>query len=167
MFSLSTPIVFSNQFKILRMPKHADTSDFWKRLVEARKASGHKIDQKSIGKDMGVGQSQVTKYKTGKDTITHERANRLAKISKVSVDYLMTGEHHVYGPPPDDPYLKKVLEIWPHLVQESRAEIASQTAWKRIMQNTAPESRIKEVHKNLPEANRKAKDAAKKAEKSD
>ena len=142
------------------MPKPGETSDFWHRLVEMVGPEFPHNNQTAVGKLFGIGQSMVTRWKTGKDTPALPRAIKIATDYGVCVEWLLTGRGPKRPHDTQDPELARLLDFWDRLLPETRAEVVGFAVFKRTMQTTATPERIKEVHKQLPEANHKARQKA-------
>lgn len=66
------------------------------KLRELRKKSG--ITMKELGAEIGVAESTISQYETGKRQPDYETLLKLGEFFGVSVDYLLTGEEAKKAP---------------------------------------------------------------------
>lgn len=105
------------------MAKSTETSEFWSRLIQARKTARKPLGlrQKDVAKSVGLYQSAVTKWKTGKGLPTTGNIRTLANEAGVSFDWLMTGTGQMRPTPPaDDSDLTVLIRYWHALNPEGR-----------------------------------------------
>jgi hypothetical protein len=139
------------------MPKDAGTSEFWRRLAEMVGKDFPANNQAAVGKLFSVGQSAVTKWKTGKDTPALPRAIEMAKEYGVCVEWLLTGRGPKHPGDTTDPALTRLLEFWQALSPATKNEVIEFAAFKRTKQSVAPLDRIKDVHEKLPNPPKKTR----------
>lgn len=92
---------------------------FYARLVDALRATGRPATQAAIAELLGVGQSAVSHWATGKSFPSLDLIVRLARTARVSIDWLLTGRHG--EGPPADPEAAELLRIHRGLSAERRA----------------------------------------------
>jgi transcriptional regulator with XRE-family HTH domain len=83
---------------------------FYARLLEALRAAGIPATQAAIAEMLGVGQSAVSHLATGKSFPSLELLVKLARATRVSVDWLVTGRHG--ESPPADAAAAELLRIF-------------------------------------------------------
>ena len=139
------------------MPRVAETSEFWLRLAEMVGKDFPKNNQAAVGKLFKVGQSAITKWKTGKDTPALPRAIDIAIEYGVCVEWLLTGRgpKHPFDAPDAD--MARLLEFWSKLLPDTKHHVVGYAAYRRSIQNSAPVERNKEVHDQLAAANKNAR----------
>lgn len=138
------------------MPKPGNISDFWVRFTEMI-GEPTTVKQKLVAKLFSVGQSSVTKWKTGLDTPALPRAREMAKRYGVSVAWLLDGHGTKFPGGATDPELARLLQFWDKLLPETKRSVVSFAVYQRSIQTTASPERIKDVHEKLPAANHKAR----------
>lgn len=69
------------------------------KLRELRKKCG--ITMKELGLEIGVAESTISQYETGKRQPDYETLLKLGEFFGVSVDYLLTGEEPKKAPAPE------------------------------------------------------------------
>lgn len=69
------------------------------KLRELRKKCG--ITMKELGAEIGVAESTISQYETGKRQPDYETLLKLGEFFGVSVDYLLTGEETKKAPAPE------------------------------------------------------------------
>lgn len=92
---------------------------FYERLVAALHAAGRPATQAAIAELLGIGQSAVSHWATGKAFPSLELLVRLSRTARVSIDWLVTGRHG--ESPPADPEAAELLGIFRGLRAERRA----------------------------------------------
>lgn len=115
------------------------------------------VKQQEVAKIFKVGQSAVTKWKTGKDTPSLPRAVDMAVQHGVCVEWLLTGRGPKFPGGTADGEMSRLLEFWDRLTQDTKRNVVGYAILQRSIQNTASPERIKEVHEKLPEANKIAR----------
>ena len=107
------------------MAKSADTSDFWRRLIQARRTASKPLGlrQEDVAKSVRRYQSAVTKWKTGKGLPTTTNVRLLAAEAGVSFDWLLTGEGEMRPTVSDDPQLTRLLWHWEALTPAGRRRV--------------------------------------------
>jgi len=126
------------------MPRAAPLSDFWRRLVEMI-GKEVTVKQKEVAIYFGVGQSAVTKWKTGKDTPSLPRAVEMATYHGVCVEWLLTGRGPKYPGDTPDAELSRLLEFWDDLEEPVKHEIVGYAVYKGAVQ-PKPEKPDKPIH---------------------
>lgn len=116
------------------MAKSGDTSEFWKRLTKARLRKTLSMDQGDVAKELGVYQSAVTKWKTGKSLPTLANAIKLATDAEVCVDWLLTGRLPERPGLCVDAELAKLMAIWDALQPETAKEIVAYANYRRSIE---------------------------------
>lgn len=132
--------------KMVVMPKVGAISDFWERLAEMVGPEFPHKNQKAVGKLFGVGQSMITRWKTGKDTPALPRAIEIAKEYGVCVEWLLTGNGPKRPGDAPDPELGRLLEFWDTLTPTVKHEVVLYAAYRRSVK----ESHEKQPRKNIP-----------------
>lgn len=105
------------------MAKSAETSEFWRRLILARRTTTKPLGlrQQDIAKSTGKRQSAVTKWKTGKNLPTTETVRVLADEAGVSFDWLMADQGEMRKSPDNpDPDLADLIRHWHALDTEGK-----------------------------------------------
>lgn len=107
------------------MAKSAETSDFWRRLMQARRTASKPLGlrQEDVAKSVGAYQSAVTKWKTGKGLPTTANVRTLALEASVSFDWLLTGRGEMRSSSNDDPQLDRLLWHWNTLTPAGRRRV--------------------------------------------
>lgn len=143
------------------MGKNGPTSEFWKRLTNARDEARLSRDQEAIAKELGVWQSAVTKWKTGKGLPTLSKAIEIANRADVCVEWLLTGRGPRRPGAVDDPKLARLIGLWDKLLPETADEVLSFAIFKRASQNQSAANRIREIQPtDLPVSDIRARRAA-------
>jgi transcriptional regulator with XRE-family HTH domain len=116
--------------------KSADESDFWRRLMDARKSAPKRLGlrQEDVAKSTGKRQSAVTKWKTGKALPTTDTVRVLAAEAGVSFDWLLTG-NGTMRPASHDPEIDILIGYWrdldlagrEHVMRTARLEWTART----------------------------------------
>ena len=83
-------------------------------LRSARKEKG--LTMKELGALVGVSESAISQYETGKREMDFETLLKIGEILECSTDYLLRGEGKKNNPPPDegdglDPLDKRLNEL--------------------------------------------------------
>lgn len=91
---------------------------FYARLVEALRAAGRPATQAAIAELLGVGQSAVSHWATGKSYPSLDLIVLLARAARVSIDWLVTGRHG--EAPPADREAAELLRILRQLPADRR-----------------------------------------------
>lgn len=105
---------------------------------------------------LGISQPSVAEWNRG-GMPTIERAVRAAELSGLCVDWIYTGR----GPKepgrdmPDDPLLRELLAVWDKLAPDARGSLLQTAKFMRTVQITADPERVKEVHRELQQANQR------------
>lgn len=102
-----------------------ETSAFWLRLTEARAARSLSMDQQVIAKELGVYQSAVTKWNTGKGLPTLDRCIQLARDAKVCVEWLLTGRAPKRPAGAGDAEFDVLMQAWDQLSTEAKREVVN------------------------------------------
>lgn len=135
------------------MPRRGKISDFWLRLGELVGPEFKSMTQTQVGMRFDVGQSMVTRWKTGEDTPALPRAIDIAMRHGVCVEWLLTGRGPKFPGAAPDPEMSRLLEFWSKLLPETKHNIVGYAVLQRSIQSTASPSHIKEVHDKLQAAN--------------
>lgn len=88
------------------------------------------VKQSDVGKIFGVGQSAVTKWKTGKDTPSLPRAVEMATSYGVCVEWLLTGRGPKNPGGTPDVDLARLLEFWKDLPPEVKHDVVGYAVYK-------------------------------------
>lgn len=125
-----------------------------KRFKEAARLAGYDATQDGISKMLGMSQPSVADWNRG-GMPTIQRAVKAATKSGLCVEWLYTARGPKHPPPDDcdDPQLRDLVGIWEKLTPESKAQLIGTAKLMRTTQTTADPERIKEVHRELAEAN--------------
>lgn len=110
------------------------------------------VKQSEVGKRFGVGQSAVTKWKTGKDTPSLPRAVEMASDHGVCVEWLLTGRGPKYPGGTTDAELSRLLEFWKELPDPTKRDVVSYAVFK-AMEPANP--RAKDSHEKPEPAHKK------------
>lgn len=95
------------------------------------------VKQQEVAKIFSVGQSSVTKWKTGKDTPSLPRAVDMALEYGVCVEWLLTGRGPKYPGGTSDAELARLLEFWDRLTTETKRNVVGYATLQRSIQSTA------------------------------
>jgi transcriptional regulator with XRE-family HTH domain len=98
--------------------------DFWHRLVEAFGDSGLDVSQSAIARQLDLGQSAVAKWAHGSGYPTLRKCIQIARLTGVSVEWLLTGRGNkkLEGNDMDD-MTQSLLERWSDLPEPAKREI--------------------------------------------
>jgi transcriptional regulator with XRE-family HTH domain len=107
------------------MPKAAKTSALWERLIRARLdlKPAKSINQEDIAKEIGVGQTAVSGWKTGRIEPSVKSAKALCLKADLCVEFLYSGRG------PRRPWgdittpLGKLVELWEHLTDADQVQL--------------------------------------------
>lgn len=146
-----------------RMPRNAETSEFWRRLTAARSSCNPPLSmrQEDVARDAGMShQSAVTKWKTGKGEPSFETYRRLATQTNVTVDWLITGRGEMRPRPTIDPITQQVLTALDVLNPTGKVEVLKAAITQQTLQHPAIAAQVREAQKAAdkltPAASRKA-----------
>lgn len=91
-------------------------------LRSARKEKG--LTMKELGTLVGVSESAISQYETGKREMDFETLLKIGEILECSTDYLLRGEGKKNNPPPDgdglDPLDKRLNELLSQASDETK-----------------------------------------------
>jgi transcriptional regulator with XRE-family HTH domain len=100
------------------------STDFWPRLVEAFADSGLETSQSAIARHLDIGQSAVAKWAHGSGYPTLRKCIHIARITGVSVEWLLTGRGNKNQKGGDmDDLTQRLLEQWAELPEAAQREI--------------------------------------------
>lgn len=122
-FRCTTPIVFTAVSRLCAWLEAQKPASFGADSFQARKSAKRPLGlrQKDVAKSVGLYQSAVTKWKTGKGLPTTDNVRALANEAGVSFDWLMTGVGQMRPTPAaDDPDLVALIRHWHALNTEGR-----------------------------------------------
>lgn len=124
------------------------------RFKEAARLSGYAATQQGVAQMLGISQPSVAEWNRG-GMPTIDRARSAAEKSGLCVEWLYTERGPKFPSPADseDPLLRELVGIWEKLTAESKAQLIGTAKLMRTTQTTACPERIKEVHRDLAEAN--------------
>ena len=108
-----------------RMPKFAKTSALWERLTRARLDARPPLStrQEDIAKEVGVGQTAVSGWKTGDKVPELDKGMVLAKKADICLEFLYTGRG------PRRPWgdvttpLGRLVEVWERLDEMEQSQL--------------------------------------------
>jgi transcriptional regulator with XRE-family HTH domain len=111
-----------------RQPE-SEASGFWKRLSLCWEARNLPTTQNGVAKKLGMSQGSVRRWFAGEGFPETDTLIEIARLGRVSIDWLLTGKHHASGVDKD---LDDLLEIWErlegtgreHVVRAARGEAA-------------------------------------------
>lgn len=92
------------------------------------------VKQQEVAKIFKVGQSSVTKWKTGKDTPSLPRAVDMAMEYGVCVEWLLTGRGPKYPGGTSDAELSRLLEFWDRLSNDTKRNVVGYATLQRSIQ---------------------------------
>lgn len=98
----------------------SEPSAFWKRLVQCWEARNLPTTQNGIAKKLDMSQGSVRRWFAGEGFPETETLIEIARLGRVSIDWLLTGKHHASGVDKD---LDSLLELWEHLEGTAREHI--------------------------------------------
>lgn len=135
---------------------HAPDSGIIRRLKEAAQRAGKPATQAGIAAMLGISQPSVAEWNRG-GMPTIERTVRAAELSGLCVEWIYTGR----GPKtpgneiPADDQVRELLKVWDKLAPDARGSLLSTAKFMRTVQITADPERVKEVHRELQQANQR------------
>lgn len=101
-------------------PTESEPSPFWTRLVQCWGARNLPTTQNGIAKKLDMSQGSVRRWFAGEGHPETETLIEIARLGRVSIDWLLTGKHHASGV---DKELDDLIEIWDQLEGPSREHI--------------------------------------------
>lgn len=132
------------------MPKAAQTSEFWRRLTEARTSCVPPLSmrQEDVAKDAGMSfQSAVTKWKTGKGEPSFEVYKDLAIQAGVTVDWLITGRGEMRPRPTPDLITTQIIQALDALPPPAKLEILKEAFTQQTLQHPAIAAQLRAATK--------------------
>jgi transcriptional regulator with XRE-family HTH domain len=100
------------------------SADFWDRVVEAFSSAGLDTSQSAIARQLDLGQSAVAKWAHGSGYPTLRKCIHIAKLTGVSVEWLLTGRGNKKQEGGDmDELTQELLDRWADLSEEARRDI--------------------------------------------
>jgi transcriptional regulator with XRE-family HTH domain len=133
-----------------RMPRHAETTEFWRRLTAARSSHNPPLSmrQEDVARDAELShQSAVTKWKTGKGVPSFETYRKLAIQANVTVDWLITGRGEMRPRPTIDPITQQVLTALDALNPTGKVEVLKAAITQQTLQHPAIAAQVREAQK--------------------
>lgn len=98
--------------------------EFWDRLVSAFSDAGYESSQAAIARRLDIGQSAVAKWAHGTGYPTLRKCIQIARLTGVSVEWLLTGRGNKKQQGDDmDALTQALLEKWAELPDEVKREI--------------------------------------------
>lgn len=130
---------------------------FYARLMGAfgEKFPGLPTTQKSVGKQLGIDQSDLSRYKTGDRLPTLERSITLATELEVSVEWLLTGRGPRKPLQTLPPGIEELLDFWDKLPPEAQRDVIGYAKITRATTPTTGPERLSEAHRRLSEGSGK------------
>lgn len=101
-------------------PTESDPSPFWKRLVQCWEARNLPTTQNGIAKKLDMSQGSVRRWFAGEGFPETDTLIEIARLGRVSIDWLLTGKHHASGVDKD---LDELLDVWEHLEGPGREHV--------------------------------------------
>lgn len=98
----------------------SEPSEFWKRLVQCWAARNLPTTQNGIAKKLDMSQGSVRRWFLGEGFPETDTLIQIARLGRVSIDWLLTGKHHPSGVDKD---LDDLLEIWEYLDGTAREHV--------------------------------------------
>lgn len=105
------------------------------------------VKQQEVAKIFRVGQSSVTKWKTGKDTPKLPRAITMAMEHGVCVEWLLTGRGPKFPGGTADSEMARLLDFWDRLTPETKRNIVGYAILQRSIQTTSSPEHVPEASK--------------------
>lgn len=136
-----------------------EMTPLYRRILEGfqRRWPNEKPTQSVMQQRLGVGQSDLSRYKSGERTPTLKQAIHLAEKMGVSVEWLLTGRGPRV-PLPDIPEsLEELAAIWGKLPEKVQIEITGYAKLTRAQTSTASLERHAEVEAKLARASKRPK----------
>lgn len=100
------------------------TTTFWDRLTSAFEGAGLDTSQSAIARQVGLGQSAVAKWASGAGYPTLRHCIHIARMTDVSVEWLLTGRGNKKQEGSDmDELTQALLNHWAELSEDARREI--------------------------------------------
>lgn len=132
------------------MARNGETSDFWVRLAQARRAknASASMRQEDVAKDYGVRQSAVTKWKTGKSMPQPELVREMAIKHEVAFEWLNSGRGDMRPPKATDPITVQVIQAMESLRPEAKVEVLKAALTQQALQLPALAAQIEQAHKS-------------------
>lgn len=147
----NTPSVFGCR-QTSRMAKAGKISEFWRRLTLAREscAPPKSMKQKDIGREYGVVQGAVTKWKTGgpegKSMPDPDIVTAMAIDANVSFEWLWYSRGDMRSILATDPIVRRILEIANDLPDaESKLKVLEAAIAQQTLQIPAVAARYREA----------------------
>lgn len=136
-----------------------DMTPLYRRILEGfqRRWPNEKPTQLAMKQKLGVGQSDLSRYKSGDRTPTLRQAIQLAEKMDVSVEWLLTGRGPRIPLPEVPESLEELALIWPKLTPKMQNEITGYAKLSRAQTSTASPERHAEVEAKLAKATRRTK----------
>jgi DNA-binding XRE family transcriptional regulator len=104
-------------------PKSLNCPTFRQRLeIAAQEKFGREVRQVDIARMAGVKQPSVSLWNKKDGGPRLGIARQLAEKLDVCVEWLYTGRGPM-RPPPDDPVMRELLALWPHLNEGTRRDL--------------------------------------------
>lgn len=101
-------------------PTESEPSEFWKRLVQCWSARNLPTTQNGIARKLTMSQGSVRRWFAGEGFPETETLIEVARLGRVSIDWLLTGKHHPSGVDKD---LDELLDLWEHLDGPAREHV--------------------------------------------
>lgn len=100
----------------------ADPSPFWVRMATAWKEQHLSVTQNGVATKLHMSQGSTRRWFTGDGKPETETIIEIARLGKVTVDWLLTGQQPMRPVPPGS-QLEQVLVIWEQLNSEGREHV--------------------------------------------
>lgn len=101
-------------------PTESEPSAFWRRLVQCWGARNLPTSQTGVAQKLDMSQGSVRRWFAGEGFPETLTLVEIARLGRVSIDWLLTGKHHASGVDKD---LDDLLEIWGRLEGPSREHV--------------------------------------------
>lgn len=117
---------------------HPMSSPFWDRVTEAFAEAGLETSQTSVARALDVGQSAVQKWAKGAGYPTLRKCIQIAKLTGVSVEWLLTGRGNKkqQGENMDD-LTQTLLDLWDSLSDAAKSEVLAYIKFRASAETAA------------------------------
>jgi transcriptional regulator with XRE-family HTH domain len=115
------------------------SGDFWSRLVLAFEDAGYETSQTAIARRLDLGQSAVAKWAHGSGYPTLRKCIQIARLTGVSVEWLLTGRGNKNQQGGDmDELTQALLEKWAELSEQAQREILEFIEFRAAKNSSGP-----------------------------
>lgn len=110
----------ARQAAFMGRPAESTPSPFWQRLVHCWQARNLPTSQNGVARKLNMSQGSVRRWFAGEGFPETDTLIEIARLGRVSIDWLLTGKHHASGV---DKELDDLLDLWDHLEGPSREHV--------------------------------------------